>query len=85
MKKPILMLALMLSMGVFFTSCRDTAKENETDDMEMSDDTNSVENDIEQAADDAGDAVENAANETGDAVENAANEVEDEVENNDDY
>jgi len=84
MKKPIVMFALMLSMGVFFTSCRETNK-NETDDMEMTDDMDDVENDLEEAADDTGDAIENAANETGDAVENAANEVENEVENNDDY
>lgn len=95
MKKPILMLALVLSMSVFFTSCRDTANEKEPDDLEMSedqmddvnDDANDAIDDVQEAGRDAGDAIENAAKETGDAVEGAAKKVESEIdeETTDDY
>ncbi|APG60325.1 hypothetical protein [Christiangramia salexigens] len=86
MKKPILMLALALSTSVFFTSCRETAEDND-DKTEMhedamddvNDDADDVGDDIEEAAEDAGDAVENAAKESGKAVKGAAEEVEGEI------
>lgn len=83
MRKPILMLAMVFTMGIFFTSCRET-NENKSDDTEMTDDMDdghNVGDDIEGAAHDVGDAVENAAHETGDAVENAAHETGDAVDN----
>ncbi len=95
MKRPIVMFALVLSMGVFFTSCRDTSKENETDDMEMSDDMDDVSDDMDDVSDDmddvnddmnsVGNDIEQAADDAGDAVKNAAKDVKDEVEGNDDY
>lgn len=74
--KKLIYSAFALMMVVSISSCRETAN-NDTDDMEMSDD-------IDDAMDDAGDAIEDAADETAEEVDEAAQEVEDELEGNDD-
>ena len=57
MKKSILSMALIMALGLSFTSCRDTKK------------ADSVEDAVENATEAAGDAIEEAAEATGDAVE----------------
>lgn len=51
MKKLVLIFGLLMTSGIFFTSCREEQSE------------------VEQAADDAGDAVEEAGEEVEDAVD----------------
>ncbi|WP_121667885.1 hypothetical protein [Mesonia aquimarina] len=72
MKKSIVMLAMLFAFSTAFTSCRN--EEKKTDDMEeAADDTGDA---IEDAAEDTGDAVEDAAEDVGDAAEEGADEVE---------
>lgn len=69
------MLAVFFTLSTAFVSCRDQKKTTETEDLNIQE-----EGDIENAAEDVGDALENAAEETGKAVENAAQETGDAVE-----
>ncbi|MDT0677134.1 hypothetical protein [Autumnicola musiva] len=100
MKRQLLLLAFIFTLGTTFTSCRDMENDNpddvrlenhdeemEEDEMQMNEenDLDEVEQDLENAAEDTGEAIENAAEETGNAVENAGNEVEEELNGTDDY
>ncbi|QNJ97882.1 hypothetical protein [Constantimarinum furrinae] len=70
MKKLVLSFAsLCLVLSIY--SCRETKEEK-------------VEVEVEEMADDTGDAIEDAVDDAGDAIEDAANDVEDEIEGNDD-
>ncbi|WP_378185572.1 hypothetical protein ACE939_10710 [Aquimarina sp. W85] len=60
MKKVIVMFMLVFAFSTALTSCRDTNKEK---------------GDIEETADDMGDAIEDAADDIGDAVEEGVDEV----------
>lgn len=64
MKKLLLSSALVVALGLSFTSCRDTEKK--ADDLG---DT------IENTADDVSDKTEGALEKAGRAIDNAANEV----------
>lgn len=81
MKRTIVMMAMILTLGPAFYSCRDT-RDNDDNETEMNDNMDAAGNDIEDAAQETGDAIDNAAEETGDAVDNAADEVHDEVDGN---
>lgn len=65
MRKVFLLLALLFTVTISLNSCRETTKEKE---------------DVEEAAEDTGDAIEEAAEDTGEAIEDAADDVEDAVE-----
>jgi phosphate uptake regulator len=77
MKKLILTFAsLCLVLSIY--SCRETKEEKvEVEVEEMADDAG-------DAMEEAGDAIEDAVDDTGDAMENAANDVEDAMEGTDD-
>jgi len=73
MKKSILVLVTVFMFTAFFTSCREENKEKH--EMEMNDGMNHMDNDLEDAADDTGDAIKKAAEDVEDAVEEGVNEV----------
>lgn len=62
MKKLILMLAVLFSLSIVLTGCRDEKTAGDK---------------IENTVDDIGDGIEDAADDVGDAVDDAADEVED--------
>lgn len=70
MKKTVVLLAAFFTLSTAFVSCRDQKNATETEDVNIQE-----EGDIENAAEDVGDALDNAAKETGDAVEKAAQET----------
>lgn len=86
MKKLVLMFTFVFALSSAFVSCRDQKNATGTDgnmDTEMNQDANdnlSEEGDIEQAAEDVGDAIDNAAEDTGEAIDNAAEDTGDAIE-----
>ncbi|MGJ8667368.1 MAG: hypothetical protein ACSHW7_13440 [Patiriisocius sp.] len=66
MKKIILTLAVIATLGTTLVSCRDTKKE--TIEVEVSDDAEGAIDDVEDAMDDAGDAIEDAADDVEDVI-----------------
>lgn len=74
MKKLVLIVAALFVVSTALVSCRDQNNTNEVDELR------DERNDIEEAADDVGDAIDNAAEDTGDAIENAAEDTGDAIE-----
>ncbi|MCX7548425.1 hypothetical protein OS188_10730 [Xanthomarina sp. F1114] len=64
MRKVILMFAVLFTLSIALTGCRDEKTAGDK---------------IENTADDIGDGIEDAADDVGDAVDDAADEVEDAV------
>jgi hypothetical protein len=83
MKKLVLIFALFFGISSAFVSCRDQKNATEMDnDTEMNDGVDNVddEGDIEQAAEDVGEAIDNAAEDTGQAIDEAAEDTGEAVE-----
>lgn len=74
MKKSFLSLALVVALGVSFTSCRDTKKE-EAAEASIEHAANTTGEAIEEAGEDAAEATEGALERTGKAIDNVVEET----------